>query len=1181
MKGFKYLRGLLLAVLTLGPATNARAVTFEIVFPPIAETSGSIDAVFRVSASAAETGSGSDCFIAGAYGIAASGSALPPAEDGSDFLAPATEQVELFIQPGSGAVVEEIPLSIQIINDQQVEPTQEVFGIEFVAETGDSGPGECFGTPIPSVLSEAAVIADDDALQYTFSPASVSVNENSSVVEAELTLANPADSPVEYSATIGVSAQSGTALAGSDFEAITNDLLFDEAQTTNTFTVVVIDDNAVEDNEVFQIAEAAGISAVDSSGNPLLVAVTNAVAVTIISEDVPDEISMLQSNLSVSEDAGSAQVSVARTGSLAGVVSVNYATFSGSAIEVEDFEGTTGTLTFAAGDAGPQTISIPVVDDGLNEPGETFEVRLSDPQGAAVLGADLTEVEITDDDFDDISFALATLSVGEDSGTVSVDVVRTGSALGTVTVEYTTLAGSAAESEDFAPNSGVLTFAAGDLGPQTIEVEVLDNNIDEADESFELVLNNPTGAAALGLASSTITILDDDAPLGPTGSTGDVLFSTDSLSVSEDVGSVTISVARVNGTAGTVSVDFSASALDALAGEDFELVAGQLQWSDGDAAAKTFELTVINDNLIEDGETLTIELTNYIASGPAGTGGVGTPSVLSVLLVDDDVVSGSVEFVEDSVTVGEEEGTVELEIARRGAPAGAISVEWATIADTAEAAGDFESASGVIVWDDGDAANKTVVVTLISDLTIEGLEEFSVQLSNAQGATVGDAATVTVAISDVGQALAELPGLNAEERELAQAIDASCDNLIGAAGDQTADQADLLFICGTVRNGLETSEQVSAALDAISGDELITAATSSLKLLGLQHNSFRNRLSGMRAGNSSSFDVSGLAVEVDGQYLSGAVLEEIFGALTGGAAGDDSFGQLSFYVNGKIDFGEKDRDSANQGYEFDAQTLTLGADYRLTDNVFIGAALGYEMADVKFAQGGALDVGGWKGSVYGSYFSGDEFYVDVQASYGRNDYSSERRIVYDYVGGRVDRTAKGDTKGDQFTGGIASGLDYNRGRFTFGPNIALSYFDVGVKSFAEEGAGGLNLEIGRQNQRSLTFTGGAHASYVINTRLGVVIPHARIDYVHEFITSPEVASVGFAVDSLGADPALLIRPLQIEAEVIDKNYFLWALGTSMQFVHGISGYVSYQSTEGYSGLKLQQLAYGLRLERTY
>ena len=238
------------------------------------------------------------------------------------------------------------------------------------------------------------------------------------------------------------------------------------------------------------------------------------------------------------------------------------------------------------------------------------------------------------------------------------------------------------------------------------------------------------------------------------------------------------------------------------------------------------------------------------------------------------------------------------------------------------------------------------------------------------------------------------------------------------------------------------------------------------------------------------------------------------------------------------------------------------------------------MADVDFAQGGALDVDSWKGSLYGSYFRGESFYVDGQISYGRDSYDTTRRIKYDYVGGQIDRTAEGKTKGTQFTSGFSTGFDWSRGRLSFGPNLALSYFKVNVDSFTESGAGGLNLDIGNQVQQSLAFTGGAHLSYVLNTRFGVLIPHARIDYVHEFLSDPEFSNVRFASSPVG-DDGLTAVPLAVQAETIDKDYLLWSVGSSAQFVRGFSGYLSYQSTEGFTGLKLRQFSYGLRFERAY
>ena len=1151
---------------------HIQAATFELIVPPITESAGSVDLVFRVSATAAETAAGGSCAVFGSLSLGSSQSPLPVAEEGSDYSPVPPENFDILIFQASGDVVEEATLTVPIVNDQLVEPVQEALSLNFF---DNSEGGDCFGTPVPSSLSEIVVINDDDALLYSFNPASSTISENSGPINIDLTLDNPQDAPFQYSATIPVSAQSGSATAGSDFLPFDQNLVFNEAQIVNSASIDLIDDNEIEQDEVFQIANASAPSAVDGAGNPVLVEVTNASLVTLTSDDVPDTLAMTSANLSVDEDSGSVDISVLRTGTLAGVVSVSYATAEASATAPDDFESASGTLTFEDGQAGPLVISVPLTDDLLNEPTESFDVQLDAVQGAAVLGLGSTQVEIIDNDLDALGFSVAVVSVGEETASVTLEVVRTGSALDAVSVDFQTQSGSALEGSDFSASSGLLTFAAGEFGPQQIVVELLDDALVEDEESFDVVLSNATGAVALTTAVAVITLVDDDIPQSPSV----FEFVSTSQDVAEDDGELVLSVRRSGDLSEAASVDYQTLAGTALAGEDFTSTTGTLNFSANEAGPFDVIVSILDDTDSEGSEEFTVSLLNAVGGAISGANG----EVL-VAIIDNDTGATDVaelEFASEAVNVDEDEGSVELEVVRNGSAIGAVSVDWATVADSALASEDFVAASGTLNWSDGDTTSRTITVDLTTDVEIEGVEEFSLELNNPQGGVLGAQSVASIVVSDVGQDLQSVAGLSAQELELAQVVDASCDNLIENADANNADQQDLLFICGTVRNGLETTDQVRDALDALSGDELITAATSTLKLLGLQQNTFRNRLSVLRSGNAGTFDVSGLAVEIDGQYLSGAVLEEVFGALTGGAAGDDSFGRLSFYINGKLDFGEKDIDSANQGYDFDSQSLTFGADYRLNDKAFIGAAIGYEKADVDFAQGGALDVDGWKGSVYGSYFSGDAFYVDVQASYGKDDYRSERRITYDYVGGSIDRTAEGDTDGNQFSSGIASGWDFNRGRLTFGPNVAFSYFDVGVDSFVEDGAGGLNLAIGRQNQQSLTFTGGAHLSYVINTKLGVLIPHARIDYVHEFLTSPEFASVRFASDAFGANPSSIAGQLQVQAETIDQDYLLWSVGTSLQMVHGLSGYVTYQTTEGYSGLKLQQIAYGMRLEKTY
>jgi hypothetical protein len=66
-------------------------------------------------------------------------------------------------------------------------------------------------------------------------------------------------------------------------------------------------------------------------------------------------------------------------------VSAGYATAPGTATE-SDYTPATGTLSWAAGDAAPKTISIPIGDDPAQEGEESFGVSLQNPAGGATLG---------------------------------------------------------------------------------------------------------------------------------------------------------------------------------------------------------------------------------------------------------------------------------------------------------------------------------------------------------------------------------------------------------------------------------------------------------------------------------------------------------------------------------------------------------------------------------------------------------------------------------------------------------------------------------------------------------------------------------------------------------------------------------------------------------------------------
>jgi subtilisin family serine protease len=128
-----------------------------------------------------------------------------------------------------------------------------------------------------------------------------------------------------------------------------------------------------------------------------------------------------------------------------------------------------------------------------------------------------------------IQFSQPNYGVSEGPGTnptVTITVTRTGDTSGTATVNYTTadadnftvgcgaITGNAFARCDFATSLDTLTFAPGDT-IKTFKVPIINDALHEGDETFAVVLSNPTGAALGAQSTATVTIADDDTVTGP------------------------------------------------------------------------------------------------------------------------------------------------------------------------------------------------------------------------------------------------------------------------------------------------------------------------------------------------------------------------------------------------------------------------------------------------------------------------------------------------------------------------------------------------------------------------------------------------------------------------------------------------------------------------------------------
>jgi len=122
-------------------------------------------------------------------------------------------------------------------------------------------------------------------------------------------------------------------------------------------------------------------------------------------------------------------------------------------------------------------------------------------------GADSTDIQIIKyyENKPGIYVTPTELKVVEGADNQAVFEVTVIGALAPVTVEYRTEDDTALNSEDYGNTSGQLTFASN--GTQQITVPITDNNTNEADKTFKLILENPTNAE-ISNPETIITVTD-------------------------------------------------------------------------------------------------------------------------------------------------------------------------------------------------------------------------------------------------------------------------------------------------------------------------------------------------------------------------------------------------------------------------------------------------------------------------------------------------------------------------------------------------------------------------------------------------------------------------------------------------------------------------------------------------
>ena len=343
-----------------------------------------------------------------------------------------------------------------------------------------------------------------------------------------------------------------------------------------------------------------------------------------------------------------------------------------------------------------------------------------------------------------VRFTIGKFDAKEDAGSIKITLIRTGGAEGVVAVEYDLSDGSAKMGEDYLTKKGKLTFADGETS-RLVLLDIIDDEAEEEDETFTITISEPEGGVLIGTpATATITIEDDDGEESDSQNGEQTLkFSALAYEVAEDAGSISITVERIGGDDGEVSVDYATSNGKALAVSDYQATSGTLEFAD-DETEKSFTITINDDQSTEGNEKLNITLSN-----PSGAVLNEGDESVELTIRDNEVISsgtGSLRLSDSEYDVQESAGELLVIVERTGGTEGEISVDYDTTNGLAKKGEDYEEAEGTLIFRDGEA-KKTIAIVILEDEKNDPNETFSFGLSNpTHGATLEGPETAVVTI---------------------------------------------------------------------------------------------------------------------------------------------------------------------------------------------------------------------------------------------------------------------------------------------------------------------------------------------------------------------------------------------------------------------------------------------------
>ena len=579
--------------------------------------------------------------------------------------------------------------------------------------------------------SVTLTIRDNDATPtVTLVLSSNSITESGGTSTVTASLNHP--SSEETTVTVSVAPVS-PAVSGDYTLSANRELTIAAGATTSTGTVTVTG----VDNTADTPDKTVTVSATATNGQG--VTGPQDVTLTIEDNDGPPTVTLVLSPASITEanEQSTVTATLDRASGADTTVTVSVSPVS-PAVAGDYTLSVNRELTIPAGQTtSTGTVTVTSVNNTVDAPHKTVTVSATATNAQGVTAPNSVTLTIRDNDATPtVTLVLSPDSIteGNEQSTVTATLDHASSEATTVTVSVAPDSPAVAGDYRLSTNR-VLTIAAGaTTSTGTVTVTSVNNVVDAPDKTVTVsgTATNSQGVTAPN--DVTLTIRDNDA-------TPTVALVLTSASIPEAGGTSTVTARLNHRSSEATTVTVSVSPVSPAVMADYMLSSNRVLTIAAGAttSAGTVTITAVDNDVVAAAKEVTVSATATNGHG------VTAPDDVTLTIRDDDVPGLSV--ADASVAEGDSGSTtMTFTVMLNPVAVSPVTVDWATADGTARAGTDYTAGNGSLTFNAGDSS-KTVTVTVAGDDVDEPDETFTVTLSNASGATIGDG-TATGTIRD-------------------------------------------------------------------------------------------------------------------------------------------------------------------------------------------------------------------------------------------------------------------------------------------------------------------------------------------------------------------------------------------------------------------------------------------------